>query len=113
MLNSNAAYEQLAKRADTRQILGQFNMAGFYEPSRVRAVLGFLGNVSNSNQIFANATLYAQFYSLAEQLRALLRIASASKELLEQPKFQALPPGEGILELELIEYADEVGITPS
>jgi hypothetical protein len=112
ILNSNAAYERLVNRADTRQILAQLKLGTLYEPSRIRALLGSLGNIANSNQVQANAPLFTQFYSFIEQLRSLAMIESTSRELLEKPKLQALPPDEGILELELIEYPDEVGITP-
>lgn len=112
ILNSNAAYEQLIKRADTRQILAQLNLASLYEPSRIRTLLGSLGGVANSSQLHANAPLFTQFYSFTEQLRSLAMIESTSRLLLEEAKLKALPSDEGILELELIEYPDEVGITP-
>lgn len=112
ILNSNAAYEQLVKRGDIRQIFGGLNLAALYEPSRIRALLGSLGGLSNTNQLHANAPLFAQFYSFTEQLRSLTMIESTSRQLLEEAKLQSLPPDEGILELELIEYPDEVGISP-
>jgi|SRR5579864_579888 len=112
LLNSNAAYERLARRAETREIMEQLHVVDLYVPSRVRVMLGSLGTVANSQQIFQNAALFAQFYSFAEQLRALLRINSTSHQLLEEAKFGRLPKEDKMLELELIEYPDEVGISP-
>lgn len=112
ILNSNAAYERLARSPDTREILTQLDIGALYEPGRVRGVLGSLSSVPTSTQLVARPDLFSQFYSLTEQLRSLMRVESAARLLLEEAKLQGISSNDRILELELIEYSDEVGITP-
>jgi hypothetical protein len=112
IFSSNAGYQQLLRQAATRKILEQFHVAEFFEPSRLRTMLFVISSISHTQQIYSQGPTFAQFYSFAELLRSFRRMESACKRLLEEEKIGQIPDSDGILELELIEYSDEAGISP-
>jgi hypothetical protein len=112
LFDSNAAYRRLADDASTRRILESLNIGQFYEPSRLAAMLNAITSAPNAQQIYANWQHFANFYSFSELLQSLARLQNAATQLLEKEKIGEVNPSDEILELELIEYADEVGISP-
>jgi hypothetical protein len=112
LFESNAAYRRLSEGTATRRILESLGVGNFYEPSRLVAMLNAVATAPNVQQIYSNWQSFAHFYSFSELLQSLARLESAASQLLEKDKIGAVNPSDGILELELIEYADEVGISP-
>jgi hypothetical protein len=112
ILSSNVGYERLKGREATRKIIENLAVGQFYESARLRAMITVISNVTQTNQIYGTVGHYVDFYSFAEQLRSFRTMESASRHLLAEEKIGHIDPSEGIVELELIEYADEVGISP-
>jgi len=112
LFKSNAGYELLLRQPNTRQILEKMQVSQLYQPSRTLVMLSQLHNSPNTHNISANAEAFPAFYSLVAQLRTLQQLELTCRELLEDAKRGNLQPTEGIMEISLIEYSDEVGISP-
>src|SRR5438445_5463515 len=112
IFSSNAGYARLLDLAPTRKILEKLNIAQVYEPARLGTIIAAISSSAQLQQIWGNGYSYAAFYSLTEQLWSLVRMELACRSLLEEEKKGKIDPGMGLLELELIEYSDEVGICP-
>jgi hypothetical protein len=113
LFTSNSGYRKLLGRTATRRILENLQVEQFYEPSRLRSMLSNLSSVSHAHQIINNQGMFAQFYSFAELLRSFLRMETTARQLLEDEKIGPVDASHGIVELELIEYADEESTSPA
>ncbi len=98
-------------QSDTRSVLESLNAREFLEPSRLTAIVQSLQSISQSSQVSGNVTIFQNFFTFAEFLRWLMKMQATSERLLEKQKIGEIAPTEGVVELELIEYADEVGVS--
>jgi hypothetical protein len=112
LFESNAGYRRLSEETNTRRILESVGVGQFYEPSRLAAMLNAVTSAQNTQQIYNNWQNFAHFYSFSELVQSLARLERAASQLLEKEKIGNVNPSDGILELELVEYSDEVGISP-
>jgi hypothetical protein len=111
LFDANAGYRQLMTQPAARSILEELNVGEFLEPSRLTGIVGTLQALTQSKQIFDAPQHYRNFFSFGELLRWLLRMQSASQHLLEEGKIGKITDSEGIVQLELIEYDDETGVS--
>ena len=112
LFESNSGYTRLAERPSTRRVMEAFSVNEFYEPSRLGGMLSAVTAFSQTSQIAGNIPTFKQFFTFAELIRWLLQVDSATKKLLQDEKVGTLSSSEAITQLELIEYADEQGISP-
>jgi hypothetical protein len=108
---SSSAYERLMMLPDTRKLLESMSIGEFYEPFRLRTMLSTISAITTSQQL-TSAPLLAPFITFLEQFRAFQKMDNAANSLLAKEKIGQVNPSEQVLELELIEYADETGISP-
>ena len=112
LFDSHEGYKRLLRRPTTRQILEALQIGELYEPGRLRFMLARVTGAGATQNIYADVQVFRQFYTFVGELQSLLKMQLACEGLLEESKIGKINPSEGILELELIEYADEVGISP-
>jgi hypothetical protein len=74
----------------------------------MRQLIISVSNAANIAQVRALPEVHAYF----EKFRSLIRLAATCRDLLEKEKVGVLKPTEGIVQVELIIYADEDGISP-
>jgi hypothetical protein len=111
LFDANAGYRQLMTQPAQRRILEELNVGEFLEPSRLTGIVGTLQGLTQAQQIFNAPHHYRNFFTFGELLRWLLKMQSASQHLLEEGKIGKIPDSEGIVQLELIEYDDETGVS--
>ena len=112
LFESNSGYSRLREYVPTRKVLEAFSANEFYEPSRLGAMLSAITSFSQTSQITGHVPIFKQFFVFAELIRSLLMIEAASQRLLEGEKLGTVNAHEGIAQIELIQYADEDGISP-
>jgi hypothetical protein len=108
---SHAGYEKLKQSADTRRILEQMEVGRFYDPGALSRMIAGLSTAQNLQQIQTGAG-FAAFNVFLELLRSFKRIEATCTTLLEKEKIGESSSSDGIFQMELIEYADESGISP-
>jgi hypothetical protein len=111
LFDANAGFRQLMTQSATRSVLDSLNAREFLEPSRLTTIVQSLQGISQSSQINGNVMMFQNFFTFAELLRSLMKMQATSEQLLEKQKIGEIAPTEGIVELELFEYADEVGVS--
>jgi hypothetical protein len=107
VFKSHAGYFSLLRSETTRKILEGLNVKEFYEPSLLRVLVA---NVSTFQQLQQLRQL-PELFSFFEKLKSLRAVYATSKNLLEAEKLGTIEATKGIVELELIEYADEEGVS--
>ena len=112
LFDSRSAYDRLLKLPNAQKILRTTGIQEFYEPSRLRTILYASSGVANAQQVVQNYQLFTVISSLFEQLRAFQKMETTTRLLLLDEKIGAIAAEDAVLELELIEYADETGISP-
>lgn len=111
LFDANAGYRQLMNQPAPRSILEKLGVGEFLEPGRLTGIVATLQGVSQTQQIWNAPDVYRNFFSFGELLRWLLKMQSASLRLLEEGKIGKVADSEGIVQLELIEYDDEIGVS--
>ncbi|MFI5095505.1 MAG: hypothetical protein ACHQIK_18890 [Candidatus Acidiferrales bacterium] len=111
LFDANAGYRQLMTQPASRSILEELRVGEFLEPSRLTGIVGTLQALTQSQQIWNSPQVYRDFFTFGELLRWLLKMQSGSQHLLEDGKVGKVGDSEGIVQLELIEYADETGVS--
>jgi hypothetical protein len=112
LFDSHAGYDRLSKNEATRKILQGLGAQEIYEPTRLGTLLTSLFAANTVQNIWHNADTFMPFSSFIALLRSFESIEHTCTDLLEKEKVGLVEPSDGILELELIEYADESGISP-
>jgi hypothetical protein len=108
LLSSRSGFDKLSTRPTTGRILAGLGVKDFYEPGRTRQLIIGVSNAPSYAQVRALPDVHAYF----EKFRSLVRLASTCRDLLEKEKVGELQPSEGIVRVEIINYADEDGISP-
>ncbi len=111
LFDANAGYRQLMALSASRSILEDLKVGEFLEPKRLTAIVGTIQGLSQPQQIWNSPELYRNFFTFAELLRWLSKMQSCSHHLLEEGKVGAVADSEGIVQIELIEYTDEIGVS--
>lgn len=112
LFDSHSGYQRLFQRANTRVILEQFQVGRFYAPGGLMVMIANISNIGSINQIAQNSQLFTTLTSFVELLRSFQRMVAACTTLLETAKIGEIPSSDGILVVELINYADEIGVSP-
>jgi hypothetical protein len=107
VFKSHAGYFSLLRTETTRKILEGLNVKDFYEPSLLRVLVANMSPFSQLGQLRQMPELFSFF----EKLKSLRAVYTTSKNLLEEEKVGTVDPANGIVELEIIEYADEEGVS--
>jgi hypothetical protein len=107
LMSSRSGFDQLSTRPTTGRILAGLGVKDFYDPPRMRQLIIGVSNAGNYAQVRSLPDVHAYL----EKFRSLVRLASTCGELLEKEKVGELKPSEGIVRVELINYADEDGIS--
>jgi hypothetical protein len=107
VFKSHAGYFSLLRSETTRKILEGLNVKAFYEPSLLRLLVANTSTFSQMGQLRQIPELFSFF----EKLKSLRAVYATSQSLLEIEKVGTVEPSKGIVELELIEYADEDGVS--
>ena len=71
-----------------------------------------LSNTVQIQQMHGSPPSLALFIKFVELLRSFKKMETTCTTLLDQEKIGTIPATDGIVEIELIEYADETGISP-
>ncbi len=108
LLSSRSGFDQLSTRPTTGRILAGLGVKDFYEPGRMRQLIIGVSSSPNYALVRALPDVHAYF----EKFRSLIRLATTCRELLEKEKVGELKPSEGMVRVEIINYADEDGISP-
>jgi hypothetical protein len=108
LISSRSAYDRLSALPTTRKILGGLEVKEFYDPGRMRQLIHSLSTAQNLGQVKALPEVHAYL----EKFKSLQRFAATCDQLLEAEKIGTLAPNEGIVQVELITYADEDGLSP-
>ena len=108
---SYAGYEKLRQNADTRKILEQMEVARLYEPDLLTRMIAGLTSAHNFQQLQTGAG-FAAFNVFHEMLHSFRRFETTCTTLLEKEKIGEIPSSDGSFQIQLIEYADESGISP-
>jgi len=112
LFSSNSGYDRLSKNEVTRKILNGLGAQEIYEPTRLGSMLTSLFAANTAQDIWRNSDIFMPFSSFLALLKSFQSIENTCTTLLEKEKVGSVEPSQGILELELIEYADDVGISP-
>lgn len=108
LLSSRSGFDQLSAQPTTGKILTGLGVKDFYDPGRMRQLIIGVSNAPTVAQVRALPDVHAYF----EKFRSLIRLAATCHELLEKEKVGEIKPTEGIVRIEIINYADEDGISP-
>jgi hypothetical protein len=108
LLSSRSGYDRLSTQPATGRILVGLGVKDFYDPGRIRQLIHSLSGAGNLAQVRALPEIHAYL----EKFRSVSRLATTCGDLLEKEKVGTVEPTEGILQLEVINYADEDGISP-
>jgi hypothetical protein len=108
LLSSRSGFDELRVRPTTAKILNGLEVKDFYQPNRIRQLIVKLSGIQNVDQAKGLPDVHAYY----EKFQSLLRFAATCRDLLEKEKVGVVGPTEGIVQIELINYADEDGISP-
>jgi len=112
LIKSNAAYQFLLKQESTRAVLDKSQLGELLEDARMSELINTLHGVPNTQHMWNNLELYREFYHVTELIKSFLRMQTTAKELLETPKIGKLPENESLIEVELMEEAEDHGVAP-
>jgi len=107
LFDANAGYRQLMTKQSTRKVVEALSISNMLEPTRLASMVTVVETVGQTQNIWNNINHFQNFYTFLDMLRWLQRIQHAAQELLESEKVGPISDSEGIVELELIEYAGE------
>jgi hypothetical protein len=108
LLTSRSGYDRLEVREATGKILRGLGIKEFYDAGRIRQLMMSLSNLSQLQQVRGVPDVQAYL----ERFKSLQRLSTTCEQLLETEKIGTVAPSEGIVEVELITYADEDGLSP-
>lgn len=107
LMMSRSGYDRLSALPDTGKILEGLGISDFFDAQRIRRLIVNVSSVGNIPQVQGIPDLHAYL----EKFKSLQRLAATCTTLLESEKIGAVPPDEGIFQLQLMKYADEDGIS--
>jgi hypothetical protein len=109
VMASRVGFSRLNENPSTKIVMDSLKITELYAPERLGRLIRFLGAVPSTNNLQANADLFAEFYTFYAGLSWLAQIKNASVELLEAGKLASVSSENPVLELRLLDY-DNTGV---
>ncbi len=103
-ITSQIGYARLREDARIAKIMDSLGIPDLYSPQRFGRMVRQLGTLGQSAQTYNAPDLFVDFYTMYNGLSWLVTIRDTCRGFLEFQKIPTVSPGNGIIELRLLDY---------